>query len=549
MTVPELQEMNQEKDIELTVTPLLEGSRGDMEENSVHQRANVHVIGEKYQPPVPNGTQMSFGRRSPMGRLKNSISRVLQNVTLEPMLFMKMLAESNAGVVADTLEIDRVCRVNLNYTEEECRNMDDGNHTDIQTEVQKYQNMFNYYQNLMDSILPLIVVILIGSLTDKYGRKPPMLGVLAGFVGWAIVYILTALNPSWPVEVLLGATLCGDIMGTWVVFNMAVYSYMADITSPETRTKRLGLLDVVWYLGGPIGRLMGGWLYRWTNCIVVFSVSGVLWALCFLYVLVLVQESVDTSANSSDLEEEDHYSRWGPLKPVIILFSTGLKQRPGNRRSLLLSLLMLKLMVFLIQGHQMYLWARRVLQWGPTEFSTWSSIDSTVHMLGTVIWLLIASRFKLHETIIAIGGITSQGLWCAFLAIITGPALWWLVIVASVIGMFEETIEPAIRTMLTVLVDENEKGKILALNGLLESAWLTVDRTTYTALYNTYVEDFPQINFVVQSGICLVLVLVFLYLNILFKRQPLTTMNISNFHDTSNTELAREQNEHRTDVY
>ena len=51
------------------------------------------------------------------------------------MLFMKMLAESNYKVVADTLEIDRVCRINLNYTEEECEVMDDGNHTDIQVKI------------------------------------------------------------------------------------------------------------------------------------------------------------------------------------------------------------------------------------------------------------------------------------------------------------------------------------------------------------------------------------------------------------------------------
>jgi len=51
---------------------------------------------------------------------------------LEPMLFLKMVAESNIRVVADTLEIDRVCRINLNFSNDDCMNMDDGNHSDIQ---------------------------------------------------------------------------------------------------------------------------------------------------------------------------------------------------------------------------------------------------------------------------------------------------------------------------------------------------------------------------------------------------------------------------------
>ena len=57
---------------------------------------------------------------------------MISNVTLEPMLFLKMMAEGNVRVVADTLEIDRVCRINLNFLPEDCQVMDDGNHSDIQ---------------------------------------------------------------------------------------------------------------------------------------------------------------------------------------------------------------------------------------------------------------------------------------------------------------------------------------------------------------------------------------------------------------------------------
>ena len=54
------------------------------------------------------------------------------NVTLEPMLFLKMMAEGNFRVLGDNLEIDRVCRINLNYSHEDCMIMDDGNHSEIQ---------------------------------------------------------------------------------------------------------------------------------------------------------------------------------------------------------------------------------------------------------------------------------------------------------------------------------------------------------------------------------------------------------------------------------
>lgn len=462
------------------------------------------------------------GKASPLRSFTSLVKQVTRNVTLEPMLFLKMIAEGNYKVVADTLEIDRVCRINLNFTQEECANMDDGNHTDVQIAVQKFENTFNYNQSLMDSLIPLAVVLFMGSLSDIHGRRPPMLAVLAGFVAVAAVYLLTSLNSAWPVEVLYAGPLAVDITGSWVVFNMAVYSYVADITTPETRTKRLGVLDACWYLGGPLGRLMGGWLYQVAGYPVVFFVSGILWAFCFMYVLLFVPESVDKSARRSNTQEMQD-ARLGPLRHVAALLRTAFKPRPGRNRIYLLILLILKLMVFLVQGHQMYLWARRVLGWGPAIFSTWSSLDSVVHEVGMVAYVWLAARFGLHDTIVAAGGLLSLGLWSAVLACIMGPGTWWLVVVASLVGMFEPAIEPAIRTMLTTVVGVSEAGRVLALTGLLESAWFTVDQTIYTALYNAYVETFPQINFVVQASLCLVLMVTFALLRLDMRRQPAAT--------------------------
>ena len=60
----------------------------------------------------------------------------LRRVPLEPMLFLKMIAEGNFKVVADTLEQDRACRINLNFTEEECDGwIQDDNLTYVKVEL------------------------------------------------------------------------------------------------------------------------------------------------------------------------------------------------------------------------------------------------------------------------------------------------------------------------------------------------------------------------------------------------------------------------------
>lgn len=70
----------------------------------------------------------------------------------------------------------------------------------------------------MASILPVIVILFAGSISDQYGRKLPMITVLGGFVLYAIIYIITALNPSWPVQVLYAATIAVNATGSWVLF-------------------------------------------------------------------------------------------------------------------------------------------------------------------------------------------------------------------------------------------------------------------------------------------------------------------------------------------
>ncbi|XP_042866526.1 solute carrier family 46 member 3-like isoform X2 [Penaeus japonicus] len=487
--------------------------------------------GKRGQRP-DQGHDVTFTRPSLISSFVGGLKKMLKNVTLEPMLFLKMVAEGNYGVVADTLEIDRVCRVNLNFSRNDCLAMDDGNHTQVQVAVQRFQNVFNYNQNLMDSLLPLAVVLFMGSLSDQHGRKPPMLAVLAGFVACSLVYLLTAINTAWPVEVLYVATFFVDVTGSWVVFNMAVYSYVADITTPESRTKRLGLLDAAWYLGGPLGRLMGGWLYPAAGYGVVFALSAALWVVCFFYVLLIVRESVPTAQREA-LSRESRVARCGPLRHVVSLVRTAFQRRPGRGRQLLLGLLAIKLLVFFTQGHQMYLWARRVLRWGVSEFSTWTSVESLVHQAGMVALVSAAARLRIHDALVALLGLVSIGLWSGVLALVRGPAQWWLALVASLLGSLEAAIEPALRTLLTMVVAKDEAGRVLALNGLLEAAWLTVDRSLFTLLYNAFVESFPQINFVVQGGVSVVLVVAVLVLWYRFRSQVPEDTEVENPSDNN----------------
>jgi DHA1 family tetracycline resistance protein-like MFS transporter len=78
---------------------------------------------------------------------------------------------------------------------------------------------------------------IIGSLSDKYGRRPV---ILISCAGLALDYALMALAPNlwW---LAAGRIIAGITSSSFTT----IYAYMADITAPEKRARAYGLIGAV----------------------------------------------------------------------------------------------------------------------------------------------------------------------------------------------------------------------------------------------------------------------------------------------------------------
>ncbi|CAO3436879.1 TCR/Tet family MFS transporter [Azospirillum doebereinerae] len=123
----------------------------------------------------------------------------------------------------------------------------------------------------------------IGSLSDRYGRRPVL---LLSTVGLAADYTLMALAPNLWVLVL-GRAIAGVTSSSFTT----VFAYMADITAPENRSRAYGLIGVAFSAGFVAGPFLGGLLGELSPR-APFWVAGALSGLAFLYGLFVLPESL-----------------------------------------------------------------------------------------------------------------------------------------------------------------------------------------------------------------------------------------------------------------
>ena len=124
---------------------------------------------------------------------------------------------------------------------------------------------------------------ILGALSDSFGRRPVL---LIGFCGLMFSFFATAMVTS--LHLLIGIRLVAGAMQS----NLAVANaYVADITPPEERAKRFGMLGAMFGVGFVLGPVIGGLLGA-VNLRLPFLAAGCLAVLNLLYGYFVLPESL-----------------------------------------------------------------------------------------------------------------------------------------------------------------------------------------------------------------------------------------------------------------
>jgi len=137
---------------------------------------------------------------------------------------------------------------------------------------------------MVGSLVGLLCGPLLGKASDRYGRKPVILGSMASFALIFVLYFkVQGYVAVYGIQVLEGAA--------WVAIGAAITAYIADVITEDKRGWAMGVYQQTISVGWMIGPAFGGFLSEVIGFRTIFLVGAILEAIGFVLVLFLVKES------------------------------------------------------------------------------------------------------------------------------------------------------------------------------------------------------------------------------------------------------------------
>lgn len=277
---------------------------------------------------------------------------------------------------------------------------------------------------------------ILGALSDRYGRRPVL---LLGFLGLSVSFFGTALTTT------LWGLIAVRIVGGAMQANAAIANaYVADITEPEKRAKRFGMLGAMMGLGFIIGPVMGGLLGA-INLHLPFFAAGGLATVNLLYGFFVLPESLAQAKRKP--------FSWRVANPVTSLRKLAQLKGVGP----LVGVVAFSGLAQFVLYTSWVLYTTFKFGWGPLE-NGWSLAAVGVVSVAVQGFLMgrLLKRFPPQR--LAIMGLVSSAL---------AYAMWgaasegWMMFAVIGLNLLGGTVAASVQSLISAAADSRSQGQTL----------------------------------------------------------------------------------------
>ncbi|KAK0167201.1 hypothetical protein PV327_004630 [Microctonus hyperodae] len=436
----------------------------------------------------------------------------IRHTSVEPTMWLYMMAYMVTSVVEQAFFVYKSCRVNHGFSEDVCRNISQND--TVKSIVQLTVSEFHQYNNIAGHAVPIILALFFGNWSDRRGRKLPLIIGLISKIIYSGMIVENALMPTWDLFMIIyTASIPMGMLGGDVAIFASCFAYIADVSSLKQRTLRVTLLDIAYLSTIPTGVALGSYLF--TNVVnhsyvIMFSINVTLLILSVIYSIIVLKWQTHPSQQSlvginvfTDFFDREH------AKSTI---KTLTKSRPRFAR-LHLWILFLAMALYTFQRDEKpmsFLYTQRIFQWNVSTFSKFRTFQSTLFVLAMLIVTPTLSKLLgMRDTIIVCIGALSHAVGRILFASAAEPSLFYAGAAVAAIGPI---VAPALRSMTSKVVPISERGKVFAILSVCDNAVPLFSGVLYSQLYNATYYTVPSaiywLTFSTQIAVLLLILVI-----------------------------------------
>ncbi len=334
-------------------------------------------------------------------------------ITVEPVIFLYMFGTYLLYFLSQQYYFNQYALLKMNSTErlfvEEngsaCINVTDlDDYTGINgtyKEVEEEANSLSLYCSLVNRILSIIATLILGPLSDRYGRRMVMVIVTIGQLLQAAVSLcIILLNLNLFLFILASAL--GGITGDVAALLATSFAYVSDVSSQRTRTIRIGVAEAMLFFSGIISTGAGGFWFAKMNCQLKYPL--ILFIICNVailpYTILFLPESLTSQERKIKIR--------GKPKGVFALiagFKIFLCQVPKYLSSvwkIWTSSFIVFIMVVVMGTTYIDVYFFKTLNWGPTLIGYCLSTAMGSHLITLLLILPLLSLLKFPDPLISL---------------------------------------------------------------------------------------------------------------------------------------------------
>ncbi len=344
------------------------------------------------------------------------------------------------------------------------------------------------------SLFQFLFAPILGALSDRYGRRPVLLLSLVG-AGLSYTLFATAdrFEPLGAVAVLAVLFVSRIIAGITGGSISTAQAYIADVTTPETRARGLGMIGAAFGLGFMLGPAIGGLL----STVSLSAPALVAATLAFanaIFGYFRLPESLPAAARSKQL------SSVNPLRRLSAV------ARREAIRPLLVGVVLLNLAFAGLQSN-FAVFSDVRFGFGPTQIAF---IFAFIGLMAVLMQGFLIRRLvpMFGEARLAVTGMALMAT--GFVLIALAPAAWVLYPAMAVLSIGSGMATPSLTSLISRSVSAQEQGSVLGGTQAFTSLTMIVGPLTAGLLFDAVGPATPYLGgalLIASAGVVLAIAL------------------------------------------